>query len=162
MVKYLNNFPPFGTVKRLPEDDILELAEFSLPKEWKKELIIQGHESTTQGLTELVEFCDLLKTAEEIFQTQGEVNHQNKKPSSPVNATNSPSRRRAKGHARPRTPQKRTLTKVKQKKLTYVSLAWSWSQYELVRGHVGTIQSREVDLVERLRWRRRPHKVPGR
>ena len=78
MVEYLNNFPPFGTVKRLPEDDILELVEFSLPKEWKKELIIQGHESATQGLTELVEFCDLLKTAEEIFQTQGEVNHQNK------------------------------------------------------------------------------------
>ena len=78
MVKYLINFPPFGAVQRLPEDDILELVDFSLPKEWQKELIFKGFDSATQGLTKLVDFCDRLKTAEENFQTQGEGNHPKK------------------------------------------------------------------------------------
>ena len=79
LVKYLDNFPPFGAGQHLPEEEILELVEFSLPKEWQKELIIQGFDSTTQGLTDLVELCESLETAEEIFQTHGEGNHQNKK-----------------------------------------------------------------------------------
>ena len=32
MVKYLDKFPPFGVGQRLPEDDILEMVELSLPK----------------------------------------------------------------------------------------------------------------------------------
>ena len=78
MVDYLEKFPPFGAGQCLPEDKILKLVEFSVPKEWQKELIIQGFDSSTQGLTELVELYERLKTAEEIFQTQGEGNHQNK------------------------------------------------------------------------------------
>ena len=62
MVEYLENFSPFGSGQRLPEDEILELVEFSLPKEWQKELIIQGFYSTTKGLTELVKFCKHLET----------------------------------------------------------------------------------------------------
>ena len=67
MVEYLKKIPPFGAGQRLPEDDILDLVEFSLLKEWQKKLIIQGFKSANQGLTDLVEFCDCLKTAEEIF-----------------------------------------------------------------------------------------------
>ena len=63
MVEYLEKFPPFGSGQRLPEYEILELVEFSLPKNWQKELIIQGFDSTTKGLTELVEFYKFLKTA---------------------------------------------------------------------------------------------------
>ena len=36
MVEYLEKFPPFGAVQLLPEDNILELVEFLLPKEWHK------------------------------------------------------------------------------------------------------------------------------
>ena len=79
MIKYLDKFPPFEEGQRLPEDDILELVEISLLNEWQKELIIQVFDSATQGLTDIVKFCERLETAEEIFQTQGEVNHQNKK-----------------------------------------------------------------------------------
>ena len=120
MVEYLEKFPPFGAGQRLPDGEILDLADFSLPKEWNKELIIQGVDSTTQGLTDLVEFCERLDTSEEIFQTQGEGNHQNKKPSSPVNATNSPSRHISKGQTRPRTPWKRTLIKIDPKRKTHM------------------------------------------
>ena len=34
MVEYLENFPPLWAVQRLPEDEILDLVEFSLSKEW--------------------------------------------------------------------------------------------------------------------------------
>ena len=78
MVECLKNFPPFREVKRLPDDEILELAEFSLPKERKKELMIQGFDSATQGLTELINFCERPETAENFFHMQGEVNHQKK------------------------------------------------------------------------------------
>ena len=78
MVEYLEKLPSFGEVQRLPEDEIIKLVDFSLPKEWQKELIIQGFNSVTQGLTGIVKFCERLETAEKIFQTQGEGNHQNK------------------------------------------------------------------------------------
>ena len=63
MVEYFNNLSPFEAGQRLPEDDILELVKFSLPKEWQKELTIQRFESETQGLTEIFEFCERLKTS---------------------------------------------------------------------------------------------------
>ena len=52
--------------------------EFSLLKEWQKQLIIQELDSATQGLTEIVYFYERLETAKEIPPTQGEVNYQNK------------------------------------------------------------------------------------
>ena len=77
MVNYLKKLPPFGVGQRLPEDKILELVEFSLLKEWYRELTIQKFDSATQGLTYLVELCERLNTSEEIFQAQGEGNKQN-------------------------------------------------------------------------------------
>ena len=53
--------------------------EFSLSREWQKELIIQGFYYIAQGITDIVEICERLETAEEIFQMQGELNHQSKK-----------------------------------------------------------------------------------
>ena len=79
MIKYLDNSPPFEEGQRLPKYEILQLVEFSLLNEWQKELIIQVFDSATQGLTDIVKSCERLETAKEIFQTQGEVNHQNKK-----------------------------------------------------------------------------------
>ena len=69
MVEYLEKVPVFGSVQHLPEDKIIELVEFLLPKEWQKEMIIQGFDSATQGLTELVKFCERLGTAMGIFYT---------------------------------------------------------------------------------------------
>ena len=60
MVDYLEKFPPFGSGQRLPEYEILELVELYLLKEWQKELIMQWFESTTQGLTDIVDFCEHL------------------------------------------------------------------------------------------------------
>ena len=81
MIEYLDKFPSFREGQRPPEENSLDLVELLIPKERKKELIIQGFESVTQSLTELVEFCERLKTAEERFQMEGEGNHQKKKQS---------------------------------------------------------------------------------
>ena len=56
MVEHLKKLPTFGAGKRLPENEILELVELSLPREWQKYLIIQGFDSETQGLTYIVKF----------------------------------------------------------------------------------------------------------
>ena len=72
MVEYLKKFPHFGIVQGLPDKDILELVKLLMPQEWQKELIIEGFDSATQGLAELVEFYECLETAKKIFHTQGE------------------------------------------------------------------------------------------
>ena len=64
MVEYLENFPPFGVGNHPTEDKILELVDLSLLKECPKELIIQGFDSVTQGLTKLVKFCERPETSE--------------------------------------------------------------------------------------------------
>ena len=78
MVDYLKKFPSFGIGQGLLDDEILQLVEFLLPGEWQKELIIKGFDSATQSLTELVELCEILETANEIFHMQGEGRYQNK------------------------------------------------------------------------------------
>ena len=47
MVEYLKKSSPFETGQRLPEDEILELVELSLLKDWQKQLIIQGFDLAT-------------------------------------------------------------------------------------------------------------------
>ena len=64
IIKYLENLPPFRARQCLPEEEIIELVEFSLIKEWQKNLTIQGFDSATQGLMYLVDFCECLETAE--------------------------------------------------------------------------------------------------
>ena len=77
-------------VQGLPDDYILDLVELFLLREWQKALTFQWFDSTTQGLTDIVEFCEPLDTSKEILHTLVEVQHQNKKTSSLVNATNRP------------------------------------------------------------------------
>ena len=79
IVEYLEKFPPFGVVQCLFYDQILELVEFPIPREWQKELIIQRLDYATQGLTELVKLCERLKTSEENFQMDGEGNQKKTK-----------------------------------------------------------------------------------
>ena len=137
------------------------MIEFSLLKERQTEFIIKGFDSATQVLTGLIKFCERLETAEELFQTQGEVNHQNKNSSSPANATNLAQRKGSYEAANP-SDEDANKNKNQKKKITCVPPAWSWSRYELVQGHVGTSKSHEVDLVDCSPRRRRPRKVPGR
>ena len=126
--------------------------KLSFLKERQKKLIIQGFDSATQGLTEIVEFCKRLENAEGIFHTQGEVNH---KKNQTVRRT--PPIRQV-GTEKMVKPGRKTLRRgckqrTKKEKPTCVPSEWTWKRYELVQGHVSTRKSHEVDLVVRL-WRR--------
>ena len=116
MVEYLENFPPFGVGNHPTEDKILELVDLSLLKECPKELIIQGFDSVTQGLTKLVKFCERLKTSEEIFQTQCEGNHQNKKNKQSGEFHQSAKSEQSKGSYQSANPLEEDANKKKTKK----------------------------------------------
>ena len=108
MVEYSTKLSSLGAGQLLTEDKILNILGFLLLKEWQKELIIQGFDPATQGISELVKFCEHLETAEKIFRRRvKEMNKTKQKLISPVNATDPPSWRRAKGYTRRQNPWKR-------------------------------------------------------
>ena len=121
----VQNLPTFGDEQFIPKDEMLEIMDLSLPEEWQKQMIIQGFDSATQGLAQLVGFCESLETAEEIIRAKGEGNHQIKKPNSPVNTTNPPIKRRKKGHTRPQNIQKMMQTEYQKIKTTFMPYAWT-------------------------------------
>ena len=51
-----------------------------MPREWQKEPIIQGFDSTTQGITELIELYDHLENDKEISRRNVNNNTKRKKP----------------------------------------------------------------------------------
>lgn len=67
MVNYLEYFPPFGNNQGLLEYEIIGLVEFYLPCKWQKQLLVQGYKSSSKYLYELMEFCECLETAKEIY-----------------------------------------------------------------------------------------------
>ena len=102
--------------------------------EWQKELIIQGFDSETQEITELVEFCKRLEIAEEIIQTQDEVNHQNQKQNKQSGERHQSAKSaQIKGsYQAAKSPEEDAEKKNKEEKITCVPSAWTWTQHELV------------------------------
>ena len=78
IVKYFEHLPPFGKNQGLPDDKIIKLINFVLPCEWHKHLLIQGFNSVSNILNELVEFCYLLNTSVYIFYNKGDGTQQKK------------------------------------------------------------------------------------
>ena len=79
MVEYMQDFPTYGNNQGLPGDYIIEFMEYSLPCEWQKQLLVQGFDSSTKKLYELIDFCNHMETAEEIYYGNGELTHHDKK-----------------------------------------------------------------------------------
>ena len=79
MVEYMQDFPTYGNNQGLPGDYIIEFMEYSLPCEWQKQLLVQGFDSSTKKLYELIDFCKHMETAEEIYYGNGELTHHDKK-----------------------------------------------------------------------------------
>jgi hypothetical protein len=62
--QYLKEFPPFAENQALPEDEILDIAEFAIPATWQKTMVLQGFDPTTHSINEFIEFCERLEFAE--------------------------------------------------------------------------------------------------
>lgn len=60
MVDYLENTSQFGKNQRLTEDEIIDIMDYSLPRDFQRQLLVQGFDSGGKDLCKLVEFCEHL------------------------------------------------------------------------------------------------------
>ena len=64
---YLRQFPPFGTSQGFTSDKIIELVDFRLTCNWKKQLITKLFNLDTKIINNLVELYNKLYMAEVIY-----------------------------------------------------------------------------------------------
>ena len=61
---YLKKFPPFGADQSLPQEEILDIAEFGTPNSWQKQMVVQGFDPVNNTVSAFVEFCERLEQTE--------------------------------------------------------------------------------------------------
>lgn len=62
---YLDEFPPFEVGQSLPNDEIMEIAEYAVPVTWQRTMVIQGYDPMAHGQTvTFVEFCERIEFTE--------------------------------------------------------------------------------------------------
>jgi len=59
----LNDFLPFAADQALPEDKILDIAEFAVPATWQKAMVLQGFDPMGHLVNKFIEFCKRLEFA---------------------------------------------------------------------------------------------------
>jgi len=62
--QYLNDFLPLTANQALHEDEILDIAEFTIPNTWQKTMVLQGIDLAVHTVNEFINFCKTLKFAE--------------------------------------------------------------------------------------------------
>ena len=69
--EYLDQFPPFNANQHIPEDEIKEHAEFSIPNSWHKRMIMLGFDPVAASLTEFIEFCERIEFTKGLDEALG-------------------------------------------------------------------------------------------
>ena len=62
---YLDKFLPNNADQRLPDNKILNLLEFGIPRSWKNQMTLQGFNPQTGSVIEFVKFCKRLKNMQD-------------------------------------------------------------------------------------------------
>lgn len=62
---FLRLFPPYGMDQALPQEELMDIFEFSMPASWQKQAIIQGFDIMQHTPNEFVEFCERLEGVED-------------------------------------------------------------------------------------------------
>ena len=75
----LQQFPPFGANQELPDDEVLEILEFGIPRRWKKEMITQNFDPQAHTINDFVQFCERMESTEEYETKQPNAESNNKK-----------------------------------------------------------------------------------
>ena len=96
--------------------------------EVKKKLNVQRFDSPTQRLTELVKLWEQLETAKDIFHTQGEGHHQNKKTKQSSERHQYDKLTHIKKSNQTAKPSEEDANKKIKIKTTCVPSAWNWTQ----------------------------------
>ena len=61
---FLARFPPFGDDQSLPDEEIMDIAEYATPSTWQKAMIMHGFDPLDSTVSEFVEFCERLEFSE--------------------------------------------------------------------------------------------------
>lgn len=63
---YLTEFPRKNNeqARKLEDEDLMDILEFSLPKHWRTTMTLQGFSKSRKSKAELIEFCERLEMAE--------------------------------------------------------------------------------------------------
>ena len=67
--------------EKLPEDELLELLEFSLPEKWQVAMLLQDFDPADHSLKEFVAFCTRLEMAYDDTSKEGRENDDTKRAS---------------------------------------------------------------------------------
>ena len=64
--EYLKEFPTVNGAKetKLPESEVMEILEYGVPAQYRREFTVQGFDPLTQGLKKFLEFCSRLESCE--------------------------------------------------------------------------------------------------
>ena len=69
MNDYLQYFPPFTDEQNLPEDELLDILEFSIPSSWQAEFIRLGYDPISGDLKKFIDHCKRLETIKAVQGT---------------------------------------------------------------------------------------------
>ena len=61
--KYLSDFPPSNEENKLPMEELMDIAEFSVPATWQKTMIMHGFDPANHTIHKFVEFCKRIEFA---------------------------------------------------------------------------------------------------
>jgi hypothetical protein len=65
--EYLPEFPPFTQGQQLPDNEVLEHAEFAIPNSWQKQMVMHGFNTIACTTDDFIEFCERLELSESIY-----------------------------------------------------------------------------------------------
>ena len=65
--EYLKEFPPFQVDQQLPNDEVLEHAEFAIPNSWQKQMVLHGFNTISRTMDKFIQFCKRLEISESIY-----------------------------------------------------------------------------------------------
>ena len=65
--QYLTEFPPSAvalTITKLPEDELMDILEFSVPQSWKRQMLLMDFNPIDSTPAQFVNFCQRLELTE--------------------------------------------------------------------------------------------------
>lgn len=68
-VSDLKYYPDWQAAQTLAEDELVDIVDCGNPAGWQEQMLLQGFDISEHTLTELLEFCERLETAEVIYHS---------------------------------------------------------------------------------------------
>ena len=67
--KYLEQFPPFDEEQNLPDDEVMEHAEFAIPNSWQNQMVMHNFNTVENSMADFIEFCERLEFTENMYNS---------------------------------------------------------------------------------------------